>query len=64
MGLSHGWDAEKFIAESTTKTPKGDDYSNLCIGCDKFHVEVLGAALDEKRRDRRAQRMGVLATNG
>jgi hypothetical protein len=64
MGLTHGWDEEKFIAESTTKTPKGDDYSNLCIGCDKFHVEVLGAALDEKRRDRRAQRMGVLATNG
>lgn len=64
MGLTHGWDAEKFIAASTTKTPKGDDYSNLCIGCDQFHVEVLGSVLDEKRRDRRAQRMGVLASNG
>ena len=64
MGLTHDWDEETFVAASTTQTPKGDDYSNLCIGCDKFHVEVLGAVLDEKRRERRSQRMGVLASNG
>ncbi len=64
MGLTHGWSEEKFIQESKTKTPKGGDYSNLCIGCDKFHVEVLGTMLDERRRERRAQRMGVLVSNG
>lgn len=64
MGLSHGWDEEKFIEASATRTPQGEEYKNLCIGCDKFHVEVLGAVLDEKRRERRSQRMGVLASNG
>ncbi len=64
MGLSHDWDEAKFIEASKTKTPNGDDYGNLCIGCDKFHVDVLGSVLDEKRRGRRAQRMGVVASNG
>ena len=64
MGLSYGWDEAKFIAESATKTPQGEDYKNLCIGCDKFHVEVLGTVLDERRRERRSQRMGVLASTG
>lgn len=64
MGLSHGWDEARFVAESATKTPTGADYHNLCIGCDKFHVEVLGSVLDERRRDRRSRRMGVLASNG
>ena len=64
MGLTHGWDEAKFIAESATTTPTGDDYKNLCIGCDKFHVEVLGSVLDERRRERRSQRLGVLASTG
>ena len=64
MGLTHGWDEAKFIAESATTTPTGDDYENFCIGCDKFHVEVLGSVLDERRRERRAQRLGVLASTG
>ncbi|MBT7225096.1 MAG: radical SAM/SPASM domain-containing protein, partial [Gammaproteobacteria bacterium] len=64
MGLTHGWDEAKFIAESATTTPTGDDYENFCIGCDKFHVEVLGAVLDERRRERRAQRLGILASTG
>ncbi len=64
MGLTHDWDEAKFVEASKTKTPTGDDYGNLCIGCDKFHVEILGSVLDEKRRERRAQRMGVLASNG
>jgi MoaA/NifB/PqqE/SkfB family radical SAM enzyme len=64
MGLTHGWDEAKFIAESATTTPTGDDYENFCIGCDKFHVEVLGSVLDERRRERRAQRLGILASTG
>lgn len=63
MGLSAGWDREKFYAESETHTPKGEPYANLCIACDKFHVEVLGELLDTRRSDRRAQRLGVIARN-
>ncbi|PCJ23505.1 MAG: hypothetical protein COA96_11695 [SAR86 cluster bacterium] len=64
MGLSHDWNEEKFIEASKTTTPKGESYANLCIGCDRFHEEVLGSVLDDKRRERRAQRLGVLASNG
>ncbi len=43
MGLEHGWSEEKFIAMSRTTTPGGQPYANLCIGCDRFHQDVLGA---------------------
>ena len=43
MGLSHGWSVEKFIEKSTTQLPSGKLYQNFCIGCDKFHEEVLMA---------------------
>jgi hypothetical protein len=41
MGLAHGWSEEKFLAASTTRDPLGREYRNLCIGCDRFHEEVL-----------------------
>jgi len=37
-------------------TPQGEPYRNLCIGCDRFHEEVLGAVLASARERRRAMR--------
>ncbi len=56
MGLTHGWDVDRFLAESTAETPSGKPYRNLCIGCDRFHEQVLGPVLDELRQKRLAQR--------
>ena len=43
MGLTHGWTEEHFLEMSKTTTPDGRPYANLCIGCDRFHQEVLEA---------------------
>jgi Iron-sulfur cluster-binding domain len=55
MGLAHGWSVEDFIAKSATTTPSGERYQNLCIGCDRFHEEVLGARIAAARARRRAR---------
>jgi len=47
MGIAHGWSVENFMARSTTTLPSGKLYRNLCIGCDRFHEEVLGATTGE-----------------
>lgn len=44
MGLTHGWSEEKFREKSRVPLATGGIYENLCIGCDAFHDEVLGAA--------------------
>ncbi len=54
MGLAHGWDEATFIARSRTTRPDGQPYQNLCIGCDRFHEEVLGSVLDAARVRRQA----------
>jgi hypothetical protein len=41
MGIAHGWSIEKFIEASTVRLPNGEIYQNLCLGCDRFHEEVL-----------------------
>jgi sulfatase maturation enzyme AslB (radical SAM superfamily) len=41
MGIAHGWTVERFIEKSTVRLPSGQLYQNLCVGCDKFHEEVL-----------------------
>ena len=41
MGIRHGWSVEKFLEKSQTVLPSGRAYGNLCIGCDRFHEEVL-----------------------
>ncbi len=43
MGLQRGWSVERFLEKSTTELPSGGLYQNLCIGCDRFHEEVLSA---------------------
>ncbi len=56
MGLSSGWSETTFIARSQTITPAGKIYRNLCIGCDRFHEEMLGPVLEEARQRRAARR--------
>ena len=41
MGISRGWSVERFLQESKTTLPSGESYRNLCVGCDRFHEEVL-----------------------
>jgi MoaA/NifB/PqqE/SkfB family radical SAM enzyme len=56
MGLDHGWSEDEFIAQSRTTTPAGTPYQNLCIGCDRFHEQVLGPVLEEARARRQRAR--------
>ena len=41
MGIRHGWTVEKFLEKCETVLPSGRVYRNLCVGCDRFHDEVL-----------------------
>lgn len=41
MGIQQGWSVEKFLEKSTGRLPSGRLYRNLCVGCDRFHEEVL-----------------------
>jgi hypothetical protein len=41
MGVQHGWTPEKFREKSRILLPDGRVYENLCVGCDRFHEEVL-----------------------
>lgn len=56
MGERFGWSREDFENRSTTTTPKGTAVSNLCIGCDAFHREVLAPAIAAIREARLARR--------
>jgi len=63
MGLAHGWSEETFIARSRTTTPDGAPFQNLCIGCDRFHEQVLGPVLAAARARRLAAK-GITAPVG
>jgi hypothetical protein len=52
MGLAHGWTEAVFAAKSETVTPTGKPYANRCIGCDRFHEEVLAPAISAARARR------------
>jgi sulfatase maturation enzyme AslB (radical SAM superfamily) len=41
MGIRHGVSVQDFLEKSRTTLPSGQVYQNLCIGCDRFHEEVL-----------------------
>jgi sulfatase maturation enzyme AslB (radical SAM superfamily) len=56
MGLAAGWDEQRFIEASRTVTPQGRAYQNLCIGCDRFHEEVLASRLVARAERRRLER--------
>ncbi len=53
MGLVDGWSEGEFLAQSRTTMPDGTPYQNLCIGCDRFHEEMLGPVLAQARERRR-----------
>jgi hypothetical protein len=55
MGISYGWSPGQFLERSRTRTPSGGPYQNLCIGCDRFHEEVLGPVINQLRRERLAK---------
>ncbi len=57
MGIAQGWDVATFIEKSTTLTPQGKVYQNFCIGCDRFHDEVLSGVIKQIRDDRRRERL-------
>ena len=54
MGLGDGWSEAEFLARCETTTPQGRPYANLCIGCDRFHEEVLAPRLAAVRARRLA----------
>lgn len=56
MGVAHGWSVATFLEKSKTRTPGGLPYENLCIGCDRFHEEVLRPIFEAKRAARRTHR--------
>ncbi len=41
MGITRGWSVEKFLEKSAQLLPSGRVYRNLCVGCDRFHEEIL-----------------------
>jgi hypothetical protein len=59
MGLAHGWSVETFLERSKTTTPAGRPYQNLCIGCDRFHEELLAPVIAEAKRRRQAARVAA-----
>ena len=61
MGVAHGWSEARFLDASRTLTPKGQRYQSLCIGCDRFHREVLGPVLEAARARRQAARAAAPA---
>jgi Iron-sulfur cluster-binding domain len=50
MGESHGWDEARFVEKSRGISPQGRPYQNLCIGCDRFHEEVLAPRIAARAR--------------
>ncbi|MBL8697423.1 MAG: radical SAM/SPASM domain-containing protein [Alphaproteobacteria bacterium] len=53
MGVDDGWSRETFLEKSRTSTPSGSAYANLCIGCDRFHEEVLAPRIAAAKARRR-----------
>jgi sulfatase maturation enzyme AslB (radical SAM superfamily) len=60
MGLAAGWSVGKFLDKSRTTTPQGKPYANLCIGCDRFHEEVLAPRFEAARLRRLRQKEAAL----
>lgn len=59
MGLAAGWDVATFLEKSRNVTPAGKPYQNLCIGCDRFHEELLAPRLEAARERRRVSRLAA-----
>ena len=59
MGLTHGWSVETFLEKCRTTDTKGRPYANFCIGCDRFHDEVLKPKFEAAAARRRAARLAA-----
>ena len=56
MGIANGWSPEQFREASVTQKPDGTRFANLCIGCDRFHDEVMGPVIRSIAEERRTAR--------
>jgi MoaA/NifB/PqqE/SkfB family radical SAM enzyme len=62
MGLAHGWSREEFRRRAVKTDGKGRAVANVCLGCDAFFEERLGAILRERRTARLAKTDMVTAS--
>jgi hypothetical protein len=51
MGITHGWTLDTFLEKSKVELPDGRTYQNLCLGCDRFHEEVLIPLALQRKKD-------------
>ena len=58
MGAENGWDAATFRKKSAQADGKGRIVENMCLGCDAYFDEHLGAELRALQEARRAKRLG------
>ncbi len=56
MGEPHGWSRDDFRRAATQIDPTGRSVANVCLGCDAFFAERLGAELARLRSERLAAR--------
>jgi hypothetical protein len=52
MGETLGWSRADYRAASHVTDPKGRAFANVCIGCDAFFQQTLGAELERIRATR------------
>jgi MoaA/NifB/PqqE/SkfB family radical SAM enzyme len=61
MALQDGWSRETFRTRSAVLDGKGRLIENMCLGCDRYFEEKLGAELAALRDKRLASRRAALA---
>ncbi len=61
MGIETGWDREEFRRRSSAPDGKGRMVSNMCLGCDRYFEERLGAELAALRAQRLAEKQSGAA---
>lgn len=59
MGARHGWDAQTFRRKSAKTDGKGRVVENMCLGCDTYFEEILGAQLRDLRQARLAAKARI-----
>jgi MoaA/NifB/PqqE/SkfB family radical SAM enzyme len=55
MGKTSGWSRDDFRAKSVAVDGKGREMFNMCLGCDRYFEEHLGAELRAMRESRLAE---------
>ncbi|MBU1286388.1 MAG: SPASM domain-containing protein, partial [Alphaproteobacteria bacterium] len=52
MGEASGWSRDVFREKSVAVDGKGREVANMCLGCDRYFEEILGAELKALRAER------------